>query len=51
MKPVIITSNYKLSELAKNITEGDVGVAIASRLKGSCRQVPLEGEDRRLNRG
>lgn len=51
MKPVIITSNYKLSELAKNITEGDVGVAIASRLKGSCKQVPLEGEDRRLTRG
>lgn len=51
MLPTIITSNYRLSEIAKNITEGAVGVAIASRLAASCKQVALEGEDRRLNRG
>lgn len=51
MLPTIITSNYRLSEIAKNITEGAVGVAIASRLAASCKQVPLDGEDRRLTRG
>ncbi|WP_418389786.1 ATP-binding protein [Adlercreutzia sp.] len=51
MLPTIITSNFRLSEIAKNITEGSVGVAIASRLAASCKQVPLEGEDRRLKRG
>lgn len=51
MKPVIVTSNYRLSEIAKNITEGDVGTAIASRLASSCKQVALEGEDRRLTNG
>jgi DNA replication protein DnaC len=50
-KPTIITTNYKLSEIAKKITEGAVGVAIASRLRGSCKQVPLEGEDWRLKDG
>jgi DNA replication protein DnaC/primosomal protein DnaI len=49
LRPTIITSNYKLSEIAKNITEGDVGKAIASRLASSCTKVALEGEDRRLN--
>ena len=49
MLPTIVTSNYRLSEIAKNITEGAVGVAIASRLASSCKQVPLEGPDRRLN--
>ena len=49
LRPTIITSNYKLSEIAKNITEGDVGRAIASRLASSCKKVPLDGEDRRLN--
>lgn len=51
MLPTIITSNYRLSEIAKNITEGAVGVAIASRLAASCKQVALEGEDRRLTSG
>lgn len=50
-KATIITSNYLLSEIAKKITEGAVGVAIASRLAGNCKQVPLEGEDRRLTHG
>lgn len=51
MLPTIITSNYRLSEIAKNITEGAVGVAIASRLAASCKQVALEGEDWRLKHG
>lgn len=51
MLPTIITSNYRLSEIAKNITEGAVGVAIASRLAASCKQVALEGEDWRLRNG
>ena len=50
-KPTIVTTNYLLSEIAKKITEGAVGVAIASRLRGSCKQVPLEGEDWRLKNG
>lgn len=50
-KATIITSNYLLSEIAKKITEGAVGVAIASRLAGNCKQVPLDGEDRRLTHG
>ena len=51
MLPTIITSNYRLSEIAKNITKGAVGVAIASRLAASCKQVALEGEDWRLKHG
>ena len=49
MLSTIITSNYKLSEIAKNITEGAVGTAIASRLAATCKQVHMEGEDRRLH--
>lgn len=48
MLPIIVTSNYKLSDLAHEITTGDVGVAIASRLSGECKQLPIEGEDMRL---
>lgn len=48
MLPTIITSNYLLSQIAAKITEGAVGEAIASRLAGSCKQVPLDGEDWRL---
>lgn len=51
MMPVIVTSNYQLDEIAHNITEGAIGVAIASRLRGSCKQLPLNGEDRRIPRG
>lgn len=51
MLPTIITTNYKLSEIAENITEGAVGVAIASRLASSCKQLAMEGEDRRLTSG
>lgn len=49
MKPTVVTSNFRLSEIAKNITEGAVGVAIASRLTSSCKQVELKGPDRRLS--
>lgn len=51
MLPTIITSNYKLSAIAKNITEGAVGTAIASRLADTCKQVHMEGPDRRLTNG
>ena len=51
MRPTIMTSNYKLSELAQKITEGDAGKSIASRLYASCEQFPLEGKDRRLSDG
>lgn len=49
--PTIVTTNYLLSEIAKKITEGAIGVAIASRLRGSCKQVPLDGDDWRLKNG
>ncbi|NGM17738.1 AAA family ATPase [Eggerthellaceae bacterium zg-893] len=49
MLPVIVTSNCKLSEIAVNIAEGAVGVAIASRLAASCKQVRLDGPDRRIH--
>lgn len=48
MLPTIATSNFKLSEIARKITEGAIGVAIASRLASSCKEVPLEGKDRRI---
>lgn len=48
MLPLIATSNYKLSDLACEITTGDVGVAIASRLAEVCKQLAIEGDDMRL---
>ena len=45
--PMIVTSHYKLSELACEITTGDVAVAIASRLAEVCIQLALEGDDMR----
>lgn len=49
MLPLIVTSNYRLSEIADEITEGDVGVAIASRLAEVCKQVEMAGEDVRIH--
>lgn len=49
MLPLIITSNFRLSDLATNITEGDVGVAIASRLAEICKQIEMAGEDVRIH--
>lgn len=51
MLPIIVTTNYRLSEIAQKITEGEVGRAIASRLAASCKQVKLDGPDRRLSNG
>lgn len=51
MLPTIVTSNYKLSELAQKITEGDAGKSIASRLYASCAQLELAGKDWRLANG
>ena len=48
MLPSIVTSNYSRGQLAEQITEGDIGVAIASRLSPSVR-VLLDGEDWRLD--
>lgn len=45
--PTIITSNFKLSDLAANIQTGGVGVAIASRIKEDALIVEMAGEDRR----
>lgn len=49
--PVIVTSNFNNDEVARRITEGAAGRAIASRLGGSCKGVELTGEDRRLSHG
>lgn len=51
MKPVIITSNYSRGEIARKLTEGDVGKSIASRLNEMTQRIHIDGEDRRLNRG
>ncbi len=49
MKPVIVTSNYTRGEIARKLTEGDVGKSIASRLCEMTQRIHLECEDRRLN--
>lgn len=51
MLPVIVTSNYSRGEIARKLTEGDVGRSIASRLVETTRIVHLDGADRRLCRG
>lgn len=48
LKPVIITSNYKLSDISSKISIGGVGVAIASRIREDAVMVELGGKDRRL---
>lgn len=51
MLPVIATSNYTRSELAKRLTEGDVGRSIASRLAEMTTLMRFDGTDRRLRHG
>lgn len=51
MRPVIVTSNYARGEIARKLTEGDVGKSIASRLNEMTQRIHIDGEDRRLNRG
>ncbi len=51
MLPTIVTSNFSLSTIARRITAGAVGDAIASRLAASCKQVKLDGDDMRLKGG
>ena len=51
MRPVIVTSNYSRGEIARKLTEGDVGKSIASRLSEMTQRIHIDGEDRRLNRG
>lgn len=48
--PVIVTSNYKTSELTGRMAGCDESTAeaLASRLTGMCEQVAFQGEDRRL---
>lgn len=46
--PTVITSNLKTSEIAARLTDGKAGPAIASRLAEMCKQVALNGPDRRL---
>lgn len=51
MRPVIVTSNYSRGEIARKLTEGDVGKSIASRLNEMTQRIHIDGEDRRLSRG
>ena len=51
MLPVIVTSNYSRGDIARRLSEGDVGPSIASRLVETTRIVHLDGADRRLCRG
>ncbi len=47
--PVIVTSNFTRGEVARRISEGEVGVAIASRLAEMTASVHLDGADRRIH--
>ena len=51
MRPVIVTSNYSRGEIARKLTEGDVGKSIASRLNEMTQRIRMDGEDRRINHG
>lgn len=53
MLPTIITSNFKVSELAARMGACDESTAraIASRIAGSCETVAMAGGDRRLGNG
>lgn len=48
MLPTIFTSNYSLGNLAKQITENDAGISIASRIKQTSKVINLTGQDRRI---
>lgn len=49
MLPVVVTSNFTRGEVARRISEGEVGVAIASRLAEMTDSVRLDGADRRIH--
>ncbi len=51
MLPTVITSNFKVSDLAERMAGSDQSTAraIASRLAGSCEQIATGGGDRRLS--
>lgn len=52
LKPMVVTSNYRKSELAKRLAGGgpaETSVAIVSRLSEMCRTVELSGADRRVS--
>lgn len=53
MLPTVITSNFKVSELAARMGACDESTAraIASRIAGSCETVAMAGGDRRLENG
>jgi DNA replication protein DnaC len=47
-KPIIVTSNYSRGEIARKLSEGDVGRSIASRLSQMTMRVHIDGADRRI---
>lgn len=51
MLPTVITSNFRVSDLAGRMAGSDrsTAQAIASRLAGSCEQIATGGGDRRLS--
>lgn len=49
MAPVIVTSNYSLTEVSKHLPEGGAGSAIASRLAEMTKRIHMDGEDGRLH--
>lgn len=51
MRPTVITSNFKVSDLAERMGSCDESTAraIASRIAGSCETVATDGGDRRLS--
>lgn len=50
MLPLVVTSNYRISELVSRMAGCDESTAeaLASRLAGMCEAVEIAGEDRRL---
>ncbi len=51
LTPIIVTSNYSLTEVANHLPEGGAGSAIASRLAEITKRIHMDGEDGRLRRG
>lgn len=52
-KPIIVTSNFPRGEVARRVSEGGSGLAVASRISEMTEREPIrmEGEDRRLTHG
>ncbi len=52
-KPIIVTSNFSRGDVARRVSEGGAGLAIASRIREMTERDPIrmEGEDRRLTNG